>query len=73
MRLSKKWLNATFSSFTVFASRVCSLAAKTAKYEKYENLWVFIHSDAHVVIAGLNIRGCCPLSTPGFIDRLKRL
>ena len=52
---------------------------------KYKNLWVFIRSDAHppgglllplrgnspcVVRAGLNIRGCGPLSTPGFFDRL---
>ena len=66
--LSKKWLNATFLSFTGFASRIRSRAAKPAKYE---NLWVFIRSDAHVVRAGLNIRGCGPLSTPGFFDRLR--
>ena len=68
-RVSKKWLNATFLSFTGFASRIRSRAAKPAKYE---NLWVFIRSDAHVVRAGLNIRGCGPLSTPGFFDRLKK-
>ena len=67
-RVSKKWLNATFLSFTGFASRIRSRAAKSAKYE---NLWVFIRSDAHVVRAGLNIRGCGPLSTLGFFDRLK--
>ena len=66
-RVSKKWLNATFLSFTGFASRIRSRAAKPAKYE---NLWVFIRSDAHVVRAGLNIRGCGTLSTPGFFDRL---
>ena len=66
--MSKKWLNATFLSFTGFASRIRSRAAKSAKYE---NLWVFIRSDAHVVRAGLNIRGCGPLSTPGFFDRLR--
>ena len=44
---------------------------RAAKPAKYENLWVFIRSDAHVVRAGLNIRGCGPLSTPGFFDRLK--
>ncbi|MDY4470293.1 MAG: hypothetical protein SPE28_07175, partial [Eubacteriales bacterium] len=66
--MSKKWLNATFLSFTGFASRIRSRAAKPAKNE---NLWVFIRSDAHVVRAGLNIRGCGPLSTPGFFDRLK--
>ena len=65
--MSKKWLNATFLSFTGFASRIRSRAAKSAKYE---NLWVFIRSDAHVVRAGLNIRGCGPLSTLGFFDRL---
>ena len=70
LRLSKKWLNATFLSFTDFASRIRSRAAKPAKYE---NLWVFIRSDAHVVRAGLNIRGCGPLSTPGFFDSLRAL
>ena len=67
--MSKKWLNATFLSFTGFASRIRSRAAKSAKYE---NLWVFIRSDAHVVRAGLNIRGCGPLSTPRFFDSLER-
>ena len=67
--MSKKWLNATFLSFTGFASRIRSRAAKSAKYE---NLWVFIRSDAHVVRAGLNIRGCGPLSTLGFFDSLKK-
>ena len=81
--MSKKWLNATFLSFTGFASRIRSRAAKSAKYE---NLWVFIRSDAHppgglllplrgnspcVVRAGLNIRGYGPLSTLGFFYRLK--
>ena len=67
--MSKKWLSATFLSFTGFASRIRSRAAKSAKYE---NLWFFIRSDAHVVRAGLNIRGCGPLSTPGFFDSLKK-
>ena len=40
--------------------------------EVAENLWVFIRSDAHVVRAGLNIRGCGPLSTLGFFDRLHK-
>ena len=65
--MSKKWLNATFLSFTGFASRIRSRAAKPAKNE---NLWVFIRSAAHVVRAGLNIRGCGPLSTPEVFDRL---
>ena len=68
MRLSKKWLNATFSSFF---HPVLALMARSAPNAKYENLWVFIRSDAHVVRAGLNIRGCGPLSTLGFFDRLK--
>ena len=57
-----------FRAFTGFASRIRSRAAKPAKYE---NLWVFIRSDAHVVRAGWNIRGCGPLSTLGFFDTLK--
>ena len=69
LRVSKKWLNATFLSFTGFASRIRSRAAKSAKYE---NLWVFIRSDAHVVRAGLNIRGCDPLSTLGLFDKLRQ-
>ena len=65
--MSNKWLNDTFLSFTCFAFRIRSRAAKPAKYE---NTWDFIRSDAHVVRAKLNIRGCGPLSTPGFFDRL---
>ncbi len=49
MKLSKKWLNATFSTvFTCFTSRICFRAAKPAKHE---NLRVFIRTDAHVVSA----------------------
>ena len=33
----------------------------------------FIRSDALVVRAGWNIRGCSPLSTPGFLDKLSGL
>ena len=47
------------------------MRSRAAKPAKNENLWVFIRSDAHVVRAGLNIRGCGPLSTPGVIDRLR--
>ncbi len=57
-----------FRAFTGFASRIRS---RTAKPATYENLWVFIRSDAPVVRAGWNIRGCGPLSTPGFFDRLR--
>ena len=56
-----------FRAFTGFASRIRSRAAKPATYE---NLWVFLRSDALVVRAGWNIRGCNPLSTPGFFDNL---
>ena len=58
-----------FRVFAGFASRSRSRAAKPARYE---NLKVFIRSDVHAVRAGLNIRGCGPLTTPGFIDRLGR-
>ena len=68
-RVSKKWLNATFLSFTGFASRISSRAAKPAKYE---NLWVFIRSDAHVVRAGLNIRGLRPLINPRVYRQTER-
>ena len=64
----KKVAKRHFFEFYGFASRVRSRAAKPVKYE---NLWGFIRSDAHVVRAGLNIRGCRPLSTPGLIDRLR--
>ena len=56
-----------FRAFTGFASCIRSRAAKPATYE---NLSVFIRSDAHVVRAGWNIRRCGPLSTPGFFDNL---
>ena len=69
LRVSKKWLSATFSSFHRFCLCIRSRAAKPAKYE---TLWVFIRSDAHVVRAGWDIRGCGPLSTPGFFDNLSR-
>ena len=61
-RVSKKWLNATFLSFTGFASRIRSRAAKPAKYE---NLWVFIRSDVHAVRAGIKLKGRPPLNNPG--------
>ena len=68
--VSKKWLNATFLSFTGFASRIRSRAAKPAKYE---NLRVFIRSYAHAVRAGFNIRGCGPLTAPEFFDSPVRI
>ena len=72
-----------FRVFTGFACRIRSRAAKPATYE---TLRVFLRSDAHppgdlllplrgnspcVDRAGWNIRGCGPLSTPGFFDNLK--
>ena len=67
--MSKKWQTPLFRVFTGFAYRIRSRAVKPAKYE---NLRVFIRSYAHVVRAGFNIRGCGPLSTPVFFDRLNR-
>ena len=58
-----------FEFFSCFASRIRSRAAKPAKYE---NLRVFIRFNAHVVKAGINLRGCGPLTTPRFFDRLVR-
>ena len=57
--------------FFEFFHPVLAPMARSAPNARCENLWVFIRSDAHVVRAGLNIRGCGPLSTPGFFDRLK--
>ena len=59
--------------FFEFFHPVLAPMARSAPNAKYENLWVFIRSDAHVVRAGLNIRGCGPLSTLGFFDRLRPL
>ena len=58
-------------SITSAGLTVTRIRSRAAKPAKYENLWVFIRSDAHVVRAGLNIRGCGPLSTPGVFDTLK--
>ena len=66
MRLSKKWLNATSSSFF---HPVLAPMARSAPNAKYENLWVFIRSDAHVVRAGLNIRA---LINPGVFRQTVR-
>ena len=35
-----------------------------------ENLKVFIRSDVHAVRAGISLKGCRPLTTPGLFDRL---
>ena len=47
-----------------------SIGGKTRREEKPS---VFIRFDAHVVKAGINLRGCGPLTTPRFFDRLKGL
>ena len=61
MRVSKKWLNATFSSFHGFCLSHSLPAAKPAKYE---NLKVFIRSDVHAVRAGIKLKGQPPLNSP---------
>ena len=66
--MSKKWLNATFSSFHGFCLSHSLPAAKPAKYE---NPKVFIRSDVHAVRAGIKLKGLPPLNNPGFIDRLR--
>ena len=81
--MSKKWLNATFSSFF---HPVLAPMARSAPNAKNENLWVFIRSDAHppgglllplrgnspcVVKAGINLRGCGPLTTLRVFGKVK--
>ena len=57
--VSKKWHTATFSSF----SRALPLAfAPGGNTRKVRNLWVFICFDAHVVKAGIILRGCGPFA-----------
>ena len=60
-RVSKKWLNATFSSFHGFCLSHSLPAAKPAKYE---NPKVFIRSDVHAVRAGIKLKGQPPLNNP---------
>ena len=54
---------------------VCCLSHSLpgGKPAKYKNLWVFIRIDAHAVKAGINLRGCGPLITPVFFDKLADL
>ena len=56
-----------FKFFSCFTSRIRSRAAKPAKHE---NLWIFIRFDTHVVKAGINLRDCGSLTTPGLFDKL---
>ena len=66
MRVSKKWLNATFSSFHGFCLSHSLPAAKPAKYE---NPKVFIRSDVHAVRAGIKLKGQPPLNNPRFYQQ----
>ncbi len=68
MRVSKKWLQATFLNFTGFASCISSRAAKVARYE---NLWVFIRSDVHAVKAGTKLKELPPLNNPGVFRQVE--
>ena len=59
-------------------SRLCEVfrpllapSARPAAGAGYEKPSVFIRSDVHAVRAGMNIRGCAPLSTPGGERRLR--
>ena len=81
--MSKKWLNATFLSFLIrclrlwrgqhlmqgkpcYASAFCGFAAHPPG-----GLLLPLRGNSPCVVrAGLNIRGCGPLSTLGFFDRL---
>ena len=66
--LSKKWPNATSSSFFGFCLSHTLPGGKTRKVRKPS---VFIRFDAHVVKAGIKIRGCGPLSTPNIYAKRK--
>ncbi len=57
LRVSKKWLNATFLSF--FGFRL-SHSLPGGKTRKVRNLKVFIRSDVHAVRAGISLRGSAP-------------
>ena len=70
MRVSKKWLNATFSSFHGFCLSHSLPAAKPAKYE---NLKVFIRSDVHAVKAGIKFKRQLPINNPKVFDRLRSI
>ena len=63
--MSKKWLNATFSSFYLFRISHLLPGGETRKARKPPG---FIRSDAHVVRAGLNIRGFGPMVNHFYIS-----
>ena len=46
--------------FEFYGFRLSHSRSRAAKPAKYETPWVFIRSDALVVRAGWNIRGCGP-------------
>ena len=64
--MSKKWLNATFSSFYGFC-----LPLPGGKSRRYENLWVFIRSDVHAVRAGTKLKELPPLNNPGVFRQVE--
>ena len=66
--MSKKWLNATFSSFYGFCLSLTLPGGKTRKVRKPD---VSIRSDVHAVRAGIKLKGQPLLNNPGFIDRLR--
>ena len=57
LRVSKKSFRGLFEFYGFCLWHCCYRAAKPAGYE---NLTVFIRSDAHVVRAGLKVKGCGP-------------
>ena len=60
--MSKKWLNATFSSFYGFCLSLTLPGGKTRKVRKPD---VSIRSDVHAVRAGIKLKGQPPLNNPG--------
>ena len=70
-RVSKKWLKTTFSSFLrVLPLAFRSRAAKPAECENLRFSSVLTHMSSK---PEYNSRGCGPLTTPRFFDRLKGL
>ena len=65
--VSKKWHKATFPSFS---NDGLSLTLPGGHIRKVRNPADFIRFDVHAAEAGLNLRGCGPLTTPGFVDGL---
>ena len=66
--MSKKWLNATFSSFYGFCLSLTLPGGKTRKVRKPD---VSIRSDVHAVRAGIKLKGQPPLNNPAFFRQAK--